>query len=155
VRWVGTGRTVFDNKGNPVKQYEPYFSSIPGFEDEAELVEQGVTPVMHYDPVGRLVRVDLPNGTFTTTALSAWSVESRDPNDNVATSTWRSERIGYAGADPTLIAERRAAELTDTHADTPTTVHLDSQGRAFLTVEHAGFTGGPPSPLLYETRLIL
>ena len=26
-RWVGTGRTVFDNKGNPVKQYEPFFSS--------------------------------------------------------------------------------------------------------------------------------
>ncbi|MFO0761899.1 MAG: hypothetical protein U0359_36000 [Byssovorax sp.] len=25
-RWVGTGRTVVDNKGNPVKQYEPFFS---------------------------------------------------------------------------------------------------------------------------------
>jgi hypothetical protein len=25
-RWVGTGRTVFDNKGNPVKKYEPFFS---------------------------------------------------------------------------------------------------------------------------------
>ncbi len=26
VRWVGNGRTVFNNKGKPVKQYEPYFS---------------------------------------------------------------------------------------------------------------------------------
>ncbi len=22
-RWTGTGRTVFDNKGNPVKKFEP------------------------------------------------------------------------------------------------------------------------------------
>lgn len=26
LRWIGTGRTVLNNKGNPVKQYEPYFS---------------------------------------------------------------------------------------------------------------------------------
>jgi hypothetical protein len=25
-RWVGNGRTVWDNKGNPIKQYEPYFA---------------------------------------------------------------------------------------------------------------------------------
>ena len=28
-RWVGSGRTVLNNKGNPVKQYEPYFSTTP------------------------------------------------------------------------------------------------------------------------------
>ena len=27
VRWVGTGRTVLDNKGNPIKKYEPFFDS--------------------------------------------------------------------------------------------------------------------------------
>ena len=58
MRWIGNGRTVFDNKGNPVKQYEPYFSSIPGYEDEAELVEQGVSPRIHYDPIGRVIRTD-------------------------------------------------------------------------------------------------
>ncbi|XXT18152.1 hypothetical protein WME94_48775 [Sorangium sp. So ce429] len=40
-RWVGTGRTVLDNKGNPVKQYEPFFSATHEYEDEAELVEWG------------------------------------------------------------------------------------------------------------------
>ncbi len=25
-RWVGSGRTIFDNKGNPVQKFEPYFS---------------------------------------------------------------------------------------------------------------------------------
>ena len=28
-RWVGNGRTILNNKGKPVKQYEPYFSDNP------------------------------------------------------------------------------------------------------------------------------
>jgi hypothetical protein len=43
LRWIGNGRVVADNKGNVVKAYEPYYSSAHEFEDEAELVEQGVT----------------------------------------------------------------------------------------------------------------
>src|SRR5439155_14708617 len=31
-RWTGTGRTVFDNKGNPVQKFEPYFSMTPTYE---------------------------------------------------------------------------------------------------------------------------
>ena len=44
--------------------------------------------------------------------------------------------------------------MTGDHADTPTTVHLDPQGRAVLTVEHAGMDEGLP-PILLETRLVL
>src|SRR5262249_51921093 len=36
-RWIGTGRTVFNNKGNPVKQYEPFFSSASSYESETDL----------------------------------------------------------------------------------------------------------------------
>ena len=63
-RWVGTGRTVLNNKGNPVKQYEPYFSATHAFEDEDDIVAWGVTPVIHYDAVGRAIRVDFPDGTY-------------------------------------------------------------------------------------------
>ena len=31
-RWVGTGWTVFNNKGKPVRQYEPFFTDSTGFE---------------------------------------------------------------------------------------------------------------------------
>src|SRR5262249_32273912 len=31
-RWVGSGRTVFNNKGKPVKQFEPFFSASHRFE---------------------------------------------------------------------------------------------------------------------------
>ena len=34
LRWVGSGRTILNNKGNPVKQYEPFFSTTFEFEGE-------------------------------------------------------------------------------------------------------------------------
>src|SRR5262245_19101684 len=78
-RWVGTGRTVFHNKGNPVRQYEPFFSGTYAYEDEAELVVWGVTPILHYDPLGRLIRTDLPNGTFSKVAFDPWQETRSDP----------------------------------------------------------------------------
>lgn len=130
LRWVGNGRVVRDNKGNVVKAYEPYFSSTPEYEDEAELVEQGVTPLHHYDPLGRLVRTDLPNGTFSTVTFTPWTQVTHDVNDTVTESSWYAERENV-GAE-----EQRAAQLAAAHAHTPTVVHLDVLGRPFLSIAH-------------------
>src|SRR5262249_716413 len=87
-RWVGTGRTVFDNKGNPVKKYEPYFSPTSDYEDEPSIVMTGVTPILRYDPLGRRVQTDFPDGTFETLSFDAWTEIDADPNDNVLESAW-------------------------------------------------------------------
>ena len=134
-RWVGSGRTVFDNKGNPIKKYEPFFSASADFQEEAELVEWGVTPVLRYDPLGRLVRTDLPNGTHTRVDFNAWSHTSWDENDSVAGTPW----LGVMEAGST--AERRAAALALAHASTPTVTHLDPLGRVFLQVADNGPAG--------------
>ncbi|MBL0136311.1 MAG: hypothetical protein IPP79_21225 [Chitinophagaceae bacterium] len=65
LRWIGNGRTIRNNKGKPVKQYEPYFSLTPHFDDYKELVETGVTPILYYDAAGRLTKTDMPDGTFS------------------------------------------------------------------------------------------
>ncbi len=83
-RWVGTGRTVFDNKGNPVKKYEPFFSATFAYEDERELVEWGVTPILRYDPISRLIRTDFPDGSNARVVFDAWTQETWDQNDTVA-----------------------------------------------------------------------
>jgi len=127
-RWVGTGRTVFDNKGNPVKQYEPFFSSTPAYEDETELVAWGVTPVLRYDALGRLIRTDLPNGTFSKVVFDAWKQTTYDPNDTVAESLWYQAR---SGLDPVSDPDGRAAALAVAHNDTPGVAHLDALGRTF------------------------
>ena len=72
LRWIGNGRTILNNKGNPVKQYEPYFSVTHQYEDLKELVETGVTPVMYYDAVGRLIKTDMPDGTFSKVEFDSW-----------------------------------------------------------------------------------
>src|SRR5690606_33035824 len=61
LRWIGNGKTIVNNKGNVVKQYEPYFSVSNKYEDYKELVETGVTPLLFYDAIGRLVRTDMPD----------------------------------------------------------------------------------------------
>ena len=55
-RWVSSGWTIFNNKGNPVRQYEPFFSPLPEKRHEFEFGnEVGVSPVLFYDPVERII----------------------------------------------------------------------------------------------------
>jgi len=203
-RWVGTGRAVFDNKGQPVKQYEPwsasqnlpspacryaslagvtrdstgyspfspsrlgqlaslwparsgfarrsYFSSVPDFEDEDELVATGVTPILRYDPLGRLTRTDLPNGSYARSEFDAWTQMAWDPNDTSgeAGNAWTAARL--PGATPAPSAEElRAAELALEHADTPATSHIDALGRVFLVQARLTAIGATPQKIV-ETR---
>ena len=138
IRWVGTGRIVRNNKGDPIKQYEPFFSDTEAFEDEAAMVEQGVTPLLHYDPVGRVVRVDAPDGTFTRVEFDAWQTAQLDANDTVLESAWHAARTGPDAA----VADRRAAGLAEAHADTPSVQHLDVLSRTVATVDHDVDEGG-------------
>ena len=138
-RWVGTGRTVFDNKGNPIKKYEPFFSATHDYEDDEDLVQWGVTPILRYDPLGRLLRTDLPNGTHARVEFTPWKQTSFDENDTVSEvgNLWRAAR--QSSATPLLsAAEQRAATLTDAHAGTPAVTHFDVQGRAFLGIADNG-----------------
>src|SRR5262245_52450147 len=135
-RWVGTGKTVLNNKGNPVKQYEPFFSSTHEFEDEDELVQWGVTPLMFYDPPGRLVKTLLPHGGIRRVIFTAWDEEAWDENDTVSDpgNLWYAARQPGANPPPTT-EEQRAAVLTFAHRETPTTTQLDALGRPFLVQE--------------------
>ena len=142
LRWIGNGRTILNNKGNAVKQYEPYFSVTHHYEDLKELVETGVTPLMYYDAAGRLIKTELPNGTLSRTEFDAWQQALYDPNDTILESEWyrkRSNRLMddeliAAGKDPAK--EQQAANQAAKHANTPAIQHLDTLGRPVLSVEH-------------------
>ncbi|WP_223165062.1 toxin TcdB middle/C-terminal domain-containing protein [Massilia frigida] len=160
-RWVGSGWTIFNNKGKPVRQYEPFFSATHAFEYG---VQAGVSPVLFYDPAGRVVATLYPNHTYDKVLFDPWRQTSYDVNDTCAPRnaqsgdprtdpdiagyverhfaamgtdaqdwrTWHAERIGGAlGPHERVAAERAAA-----HADTPTTAHADALGRTVLTVTH-------------------
>ena len=67
-RWVGMGAKIYNNKGKPVRQYEPFFSATPHFGIET----WGVSSVLFYDPVERVVATLRPNHTFEKVVFDAW-----------------------------------------------------------------------------------
>jgi RHS repeat-associated protein len=140
-RWAGTGRTVFDNKGNPIKKYEPYFAADPGYDSEASLVASGYAEILRYDPPSRLIRIDYPDGTFATTEFDAWQEERSDANDNVLESAWYAAAIALPPTDPL----NRAATLAAEHAHTPGTGILDPLGRTVLAIVDNGPAGKYPT----------
>lgn len=137
LRWIGNGKTIVNNKGNAVKQYEPYFSISDQYEDHKELVETGVTPVMYYDAAGRLVRTDMPDGSFSKIEFNNWKQLTWDANDTVTESDWYKKRTDNTRPDfITDVKEQQTALKAALHSATPGRLHLDSQGRPVLSVEH-------------------
>jgi RHS repeat-associated protein len=136
LRRVINGKTVLNNKGKPVKQYEPYFSDRFGVEP---IDEVGVTPLMYYDAPGRLVRTELPDGSLSRVTFSPWDSLSYDANDTVLESSWYQDR---GAPDPTQplpagsSSRTRAAWLAAQHAGTPSLTVLDSLARPVVTVAH-------------------
>jgi RHS repeat-associated protein len=147
LRWVGTGRTVVNNKGNPVKQYEPYFSVTHQYEDDKELVESGVTPLFYYDALSREIRMELPDGTFTKTEFNSWQQTMYDPGDTVKDSAWYNNRINSLinaellaeGKDP--LKEKLAAIASEEYHSTPSVRHVDALARPVLQVTHNRING--------------
>ncbi|MGF6744636.1 SpvB/TcaC N-terminal domain-containing protein [Paraburkholderia sp. MM5482-R1] len=152
-RWIGGGWTIFNNKGHPVRQYEPFFSASDDFEFAAIT---GVSPIIFYDPVERVVATLNPNHTYEKVVFDPWRGVSWDVNDTVIFDpevdpdaseffvrlpctdylpTWYQRRItGALGP-----AETDAAKKAARHADTPTTGYFDSLGRTFLSVADNGW----------------
>jgi RHS repeat-associated protein len=138
LRWIMSGKVILNNKAKVVKRYEPAFSEtehrfVP---TEAEQ-EVGVTQIVYYDASGRLVRTEMPDGTFSRVEFSPWHFTSFDQSDTVLESRWYVDR----GAPPPTTApppapDRRAAWLAAHHANTPALTVLDSLGREVATVLH-------------------
>ncbi len=155
-RWVGSGWTIFNNKGKPVRQYEPFFDDTQAFKFAAI---HGVSPVLFYDPAERVIATLHPNHTYEKVVFDPWQQTTYDVNDTCAPrnqqtgdprtdpdiggyvaeylkiqpatwQTWHAQRVGGAMGPH----ERNAAQRSAAHADTPTTAHFDALGRPFLTI---------------------
>jgi RHS repeat-associated protein len=145
-RWLVNGLTLVNNKGKPVKQYEPAFSDAFG----AELPQMnGVSTTVFFDAAGRVVRTVMPDGSFSRVEVSPWDHSLWDANDNVLTSAWYRrngrDRLSRASplprdpltGQPTWTPDERAGWLAAQHADTPARVILDSLGREVIAVAHS------------------
>lgn len=178
-RWVGSGWTIFNNKGKPVRQYEPFFDDTHHFRFGNKV---GVSPVLFYDPLERVIATLHPNNTYEKVVFDPWQQITYDVNDTVAApddeaeigdprtdrhikgyvaeyfqaqpddwETWYQLRI--VGQDQN---EKTAAEKSAVHANTPTIAHFDSLGRPLLTIAHNRFDlNGTVVDEHYATRVEL
>jgi RHS repeat-associated protein len=80
-RWVGNGWTIFNNRGKPVRQYEPFFSATHGFEF-ARIV--GVSPILFYDAAERVIATLHANHTYGKVVFDPWRQSTYDVNDTIA-----------------------------------------------------------------------
>ncbi|WP_020527570.1 SpvB/TcaC N-terminal domain-containing protein [Flexithrix dorotheae] len=138
-KWLVSGRTIYNNKEKPVKQYEPFFSDTYLFQSEHEIGPVGVTPVFHYDPLGRLIKTESPDGFHSKITIDSWEVTHFDQNDTILDSKAYLEGILLPANDPKRIALNKAIP----HYNTPLKVILDSLGREFC-VEQIKEEDGEP-----------
>jgi RHS repeat-associated protein len=150
-RWVGSGAKIYNNKGKPVREYEPFFSPTPHFGIE----KWGVSNTLFYDPMLRVVATQHPNNTYEKLVFGPWKQITSDANDTVKFDpktdpdvgeyfsrlpdtdylpTWYQQRI-HGGEGPN---ERTAAVKASKDADTPTIAHFDTLGRTVLSIADNG-----------------
>jgi RHS repeat-associated protein len=175
-RWLGSGWTVFNNKGNPVLQYEPFFTDTHVFEFA---VRVGVSPLLFYDPLQRVVVTLHPNHAYEKVVFSTWDQAIFDVNDTVRLdprtdpdtrvmkryfasqpagwTTWLQQRIDPLnppvdsnGQHP----EQDVAVRAMLSGNTPERQWFDPLGRLFLTVADNGIDAAN-APQRYRTRRVL
>jgi len=173
VRWVGSGWTVLNNKSKPIRQYEPFFTGTHRFEFEVRI---GVSSVLFYDPVGRVVGTLHPDHTWEKVIFDPWRQETWDVSDTVLVADPQNDpdvgdffrRLPDTDYLPTWYAKRQegalgpqeqdAARKAAIHANTPAVANFDSLGRTFLTIAHNKFKrsdtvpSDPPAEEFYLTR---
>jgi RHS repeat-associated protein len=147
--WVGSGRTVYNNKGKAVMQYEPYFSETHECDTAEQAGNEGVSPKMFYDPLGRVYRTEMPDGSFSKTEWTSWQQTVWDNNDTVVLpdpetgqpvySDWYKDRI-TTGSMAGIPEEAAAAVKALAHTNTPTLMHTDSLARPFYTIQQDSAT---------------
>lgn len=80
-RWAVTGRTEFDNKGQPVRVYQPYFLDSWKYVSDDSARQDLYADTYCYDPTGRVWQVVTAKGGLRRTLFTPWFVVSEDEND--------------------------------------------------------------------------
>ncbi len=133
MQWLVSGKTIYNSKGKPYKQYLPYFSDNGNYEVQKE---EGNPTVLHYDALLRLIRTDTPKGFFTRTEISAWEVVEFDEDDTVLDSVFYTEFMNKYPVDPTpeQKEEWEALQKAAVFYNTPEKQVLDNLGNAAFSI---------------------
>lgn len=80
-RWAVSGRTEYDNKGQAVRTYQPYFVNDWKYVSDDSARQDLYADTHYYDPLGREHQVITAKGYQRRTLYMPWLVVSEDEND--------------------------------------------------------------------------
>ncbi|ELV9468902.1 hypothetical protein QNB54_003298 [Salmonella enterica] len=80
-RWVVSGRTEYDNKGQPVRSYQPYFLDSWLFVTDDSIRTNGYSDTLYYDALGRNIRTVTAKGYLRCARSYSWFSVAEDEND--------------------------------------------------------------------------
>ena len=149
-RWIGSGWTIWNNKGKPVRKYEPFFADARGFQfrQQRSASARRCSTTLPDESSRRCI----PTIAGRRCVFDPWRQDSWDANDTVLIPDPSADadvgsffqRLPQADYMPTWYAQRNsgglgaeaqdAAQKAAVHANTPSTVHFDTLGRPFLTL---------------------
>jgi RHS repeat-associated protein len=161
-RWIGSGWTIWNNKGKPVRKYEPFYTDASDFSFGAAI---GVSSTLFYDPTGRVVATLHPDHSWEKVIFDPWRQDSWDANDTLLIPDPSADsdagsfflRLPQSDYQPTWYAQRSsgglgpgaqdAAQKAAIHANTPSAIHFDALGRAVLTLSFNRSQVGAEQPV--------
>ncbi|CNF36018.1 SpvB/TcaC N-terminal domain-containing protein [Yersinia kristensenii] len=82
-RWAVTGRTEYDNKGQPVRTYQPYFLNDWRYVSDDSARQDLFADTHYYDSVGRVYQVTTAKGWLIRTLITPWFMVQEDENDTL------------------------------------------------------------------------
>lgn len=157
LRWLTSGKKVYDNKGQVVETYQPYYSDTWQFQNDQAIVNLLPRPDTHYyDPLGRQIKLLTSKGFLQEVTFDAWTQQHFDEDDTVDKSPFKTTFDKNYPSKPTQAQqdEKDALEKASVFNNTPNVTALDNLGRTFLTVDELKQKGGANATFL-ETRLTL
>lgn len=88
-RWLSTGRTYYNNKGQVIQVFEPYYINTSRYVSHDVLVSPvGYSHTNFYDPLGRAYKVITSKGFLTKCNWGPWEEVSWDENNAIVESPY-------------------------------------------------------------------
>lgn len=136
-RWQVSGRTVYNNKGQAVEQYLPYFINTPEYEDQQDIPCPPPTKI-YYDPLGRVIKTVSPKGFFSKVEFSPWVEQHFDENDTLLDSDYYKNFKANYPDEPTEQQqdEMDALDKATAFYNTPELKVLDNLGFVIRDIQY-------------------
>lgn len=82
-RWVVSGLVEYNNKGLPVRRYQPYFVDQPRYVNDTSVQQWGYADTLYYDPLNREREVVTALGYVQRQRYYPWFTVTEDLNDTL------------------------------------------------------------------------